>query len=104
MAKRNSLLILQEDLDVLSAEVLDLATLPPEAQSLALEETRKRIRRVRMDIRKVASEMSSDRPAVVTMADNLLEPVENSLSAHPVTTITAGFALGFILGLNWRKH
>ena len=105
MARRKSLQTLQEDLDVLSAEISDLAAAPPgEEPSQAPEELRKRISRVRADFRKVASEISSNKPTtVVAMADKIVDPVEDTLGERPIATIAAGLGLGFILGMMWRR-
>ncbi len=102
-SRTRNLQTLQQDLDVLSAEVADLRTAPPNDQSPALDEARKRIRRLRADLRKVASDIGSDRRAtVVSMTDSIVNPVEGSLSERPMATIALGFGLGFIFGLAWR--
>jgi ElaB/YqjD/DUF883 family membrane-anchored ribosome-binding protein len=89
----------------LSAEVADLRTAPPDDQSRALDEASKRIRRLRADLQRVASDIGSDRPGtVVNMADRLVEPVEESLSQRPMATIALGFGLGFIFGWSWRRE
>ena len=104
-ARRKNLQALQQDLDVLSAEVSDLAAAPPDNPSLVLEELRKRISRVRADLRKVASDIGSDSPpTVVAMADKIVDPVEDVLSDRPLTTIALGFGLGFLMGLVWRRQ
>ena len=105
MARRKNLQILQQDLDVLSAEVSDLAASPPDEEpSQALEELRKRVSRVRADFRKVASEISSNKPTtVVAVADKIVDPVEDTLGERPIATIALGFGLGFILGKMWRR-
>jgi ElaB/YqjD/DUF883 family membrane-anchored ribosome-binding protein len=96
---------LQQDLDALSAEVADSRTAPLDDQSPALDEGRKRIRRLRADLRKVASDIRSDRRAtVVSMADSIVNPVEDSLSERPMATTALGFGLGFIFGLTWRRE
>jgi ElaB/YqjD/DUF883 family membrane-anchored ribosome-binding protein len=101
---RRNLQTLQQDLDVLSAEVSDLVAIPPDDPSLALDGLRKRIRRVRADFQKMASGIGSDSPATAAdMADYVIEPVKDALSARPVATIALGFGLGFILGLAWRR-
>jgi ElaB/YqjD/DUF883 family membrane-anchored ribosome-binding protein len=103
--RRKTLRTLQEDLDVLSAEVSDLAAAPADGPSLALDEVRKRIRRVRADFQKLAADISSKSPAATTvaMADKIIDPVEDSLSQRPMATVAIGFGLGFILGLLWRR-
>ena len=104
MARRKNLQTLQEDLDVLSAEISDLAAAPPSEEPQAREELRKRISRVRADFRKVASELSSDKPTtVVAVADKIVEPVEDALGERPIATIALGLGLGFILGMMWRR-
>ena len=103
-AGRRNLQTLEQDLDILSAEVADLRTAPPDDQSPALDEVRKRIGRLRADLRRVASDIGRDRGAtVVGIADGLVDPVEESLSERPMATIALGFGLGFILGLAWRR-
>ena len=103
--RRKNLQTLQEDLDVLSADVSDLAAVPPGDPSLVLDEVRKRIRRVRADFQKVASDIGRDSPAtVVAIADKIIHPVEDSLSQRPIATIAIGFGLGFILGRAWRRE
>ena len=94
MARRKSLQTLQEDLDVLSAEISDLAAAPPgEEPSKAPEELRKRISRVRADFQKVAAEISSNKSTAVAIADKIVDPVEDTLSERPIATIALGFGL-----------
>ena len=51
----------------------------------------------------MASDIGSDSPATAAdMADHVIEPVEDALSARPVATIALGFGLGFILGWAWQ--
>ena len=101
---RKNLQTLQEELDVLSAEVSDLVTVPPDDPSLALDGLRKRISRIRADLRKLASDVGSVPPTVVAMADKIVDPVEDTLSERPLTTIALGFGLGFLMGLAWRRQ
>ena len=105
MVRRKNLQTLQDDLDVLLAEVSDLAAGPPDDPSLALDALRKRISRVRMDFQKVASDVGSRKPAtVVAMADKIVDPVEDALSERPIATIALGwFGLGFVLGMMWGR-
>jgi ElaB/YqjD/DUF883 family membrane-anchored ribosome-binding protein len=103
MVRRKNLQTLQQDLDVLSAEVSDLAASPPDDPSQALK-LRQRISRVRADFQKVASDLGSNSPAtVVAMADKIVDPVEDTLSERPIATIALGFGLGFILGMMWGR-
>ena len=101
---RKNLQTLQEELDVLSAEVSDLVTVPPDDPSLALDGLRKRISRLRADLRKLASDVGSVPPTVVAMADKIVEPVEDMLGERPIATIAIGLGLGFILGMMWRRR
>ena len=101
MVRRKNLLTLQQDLDVLSGELSDLAAGPPDDPSLGLNELRKRINRVRADVQKVTSENTSPSPALA-MADKIVDPVEDTLSERPIATIALGFGLGVLLGLVWR--
>ncbi|GLS28422.1 Membrane-anchored ribosome-binding protein, inhibits growth in stationary phase, ElaB/YqjD/DUF883 family [Mesorhizobium albiziae] len=104
-ARGRDLQTLQLDLDILSAEVADLRMAPPDDLSPALNEARKRIGRLRSDLRTVASDVGRDRTTtVVRMADRLIEPVEDSLGEHPMATIAIGFGAGFIFGLAWRRE
>jgi ElaB/YqjD/DUF883 family membrane-anchored ribosome-binding protein len=101
MVRRRILQTLQQDLDVLSAELSDLAADPPDDPSLALDELRERINRVREDVEKVTSESNSPSPALA-MADKIVDPIEDTLSERPVATIALGLGLGFLYGLVWR--
>jgi ElaB/YqjD/DUF883 family membrane-anchored ribosome-binding protein len=102
---RKNLQTLPEELDVLSAEVSDLVTIPPDDPSLALDGLRKRISRLGADLRKLASDVGSGSPrTVVVMADKIVDPVEDTLSERPLTTIALGFGLGFLMGLAWRRQ
>jgi ElaB/YqjD/DUF883 family membrane-anchored ribosome-binding protein len=104
-SRTRNLQTLQQDLDALSAEVADLLRAPLDDQSPALDKARKRIRRLRADLRKAASDIRNDRRAtVVRIANRLLDPVEDSLSERPMATIALGFGLGFIFGLGWRRE
>ena len=103
--RRKNLQTVQEDLDVLSAEVSDLAAAPPDDPSLVIDEVRKRIRHVRADFQRLASDIGRDSPAAaVAIADKIIDPVEDSLRQRPIATIAIGFGLGFILGLAWRRE
>ena len=102
MVRSKNLQTLQQDLDVLSAELSVLAAGPFDDPSLALNELRKRINRVRADVQKVTSESNSPSPALA-MADKIVEPVEDTLSQRPIATIALGFGLGFLLGLVWGR-
>ena len=102
VAIRRDLQVLQQDLAALSDEVAKLGTLP-DGQSI--KEARNRIGRVRADLEKVASALVSKGPGpIVEMADKAIEPVEDLLSEHPITTIALGFGLGFGLGFAWRRQ
>jgi ElaB/YqjD/DUF883 family membrane-anchored ribosome-binding protein len=100
---KGNLQTLQQDVDALSEEVSKQSIAPYGDQSL--DEVRRRIRRVRADFGKVASDIRerNSRAAVVQMADKVVDPVEDSLSERPIATIALGFALGFTLGLAWRR-
>ena len=100
MNRRKNRQALQQDLYVLSAEVSALAADPPDDPSLALNELRQRLSRLRVDVEKVASGIGSGKPAtVIAMADNIVDPVEDALSERPLATIALGLGLGFILGM-----
>jgi ElaB/YqjD/DUF883 family membrane-anchored ribosome-binding protein len=103
--RRKNFQTLQEDLYALSAEVSDLAASSPDNPSQALEEVRKRISRVRADFRKVASEISGNRPTtVVAVADKIVDPVEDTLGERPIATIALGLGAGFVLGKIWKRR
>jgi ElaB/YqjD/DUF883 family membrane-anchored ribosome-binding protein len=101
--KKANLQTLQQDVDALSEELSKQSIVPPGDQSL--DEVRRRVRRIRADFGKVASDLRerNSRAAVVQMADKIVDPVEDSLSERPIATIALGFALGFTLGLTWRR-
>jgi ElaB/YqjD/DUF883 family membrane-anchored ribosome-binding protein len=75
---------------------------PPDDPSLALNELRKRLNRVRADVQNVTSESNSPSPALA-MADKIVDPVEDALGERPIATIALGFGLGFLLGLVWGR-
>ena len=51
----------------------------------------------------MASALGSQSPGpIIEVADKVIEPVEDMLSEHPITTIALGFGLGFVLGFAWR--
>ena len=102
MVRRKNLRTLQQDLDLLSAELSDLVAGSPDDPSLALNELRKRINRVRVDVQQATSESHSP-SAAFAMADKIVDPVEDTLSERPIATIALGFGLGFLLGLVWRR-
>ena len=104
MIRRKNRQALQQDLYVLSAEVSALAADPPDDPSLALNELRQRVSRLRADFEKVASGIGSGKPAtVIAMADNIVDPVEDALSERPFATIALGLGLGFVLGMVWGR-
>ena len=100
VAIRRDLRVLEQDLAALSDEVAKLGNLPDEQ---SIKETSSRIRRVRADLEKMASALGSESPGpIIEVADKVIEPVEDMLSEHPITTIALGFGLGFVLGFAWR--
>jgi ElaB/YqjD/DUF883 family membrane-anchored ribosome-binding protein len=103
MAIRRNLQALKEDLDVLAVEAAHLAASPPDDANPALHELRQSLNRVRADFQHVIYQRGSPSSAFA-VADKIVEPVENSLSARPVATLAVGFGLGLLLGLMWRRE
>ena len=102
VAPRRNLRVLQEDLAALSDDVAKLGNSPDDQ---SIKEASNRIKRVRADLEKLASTLGSESPGpIVEIADTVIEPVEDLLGAHPITTIALGFGLGVVLGLVWRRQ
>jgi len=102
LAPRRDLWVLQEDLTALSDDVAKLGNTPDDQ---SIREARNRIKRVRTDLEKLALSLGSESPGpIVEMADTVIEPVEDLLGAHPITTIALGFGLGVVVGVVWRRH
>jgi ElaB/YqjD/DUF883 family membrane-anchored ribosome-binding protein len=104
VARRRDLQELEQDLDILLAEVSDLRSSPPDDQSPALFDARNRIARLRSELREVAFDAGRGRTTtIVKIADRIIDPVEDSLGEHPMATIALGFGAGFIFGLTRRR-
>jgi ElaB/YqjD/DUF883 family membrane-anchored ribosome-binding protein len=102
MAIGKDLQKLQQDLDVLSAEVAALVARPPDEATLVLHELRKRINSVRADFQEVKNESAGSSTAFA-MADKIVDPVENTLSERPIATLALGFGFGLVFGLVWGR-
>jgi ElaB/YqjD/DUF883 family membrane-anchored ribosome-binding protein len=92
---------LREDVAQLAAQVEPLVSATGDE---ALGEVKERIRRLRTNVEEAVSEAGErSRDAVLEVTDNLGEALEESLRAHPLTTIALAVGLGFLFGTAWRR-
>ena len=104
MARRKNLQTLQEDLDVLSAEVSDLPAAPPVRNRHGHW---KNSGSASVASGRISGKWRLKSPAINRPPSSpwrtKVDPVEDTLGERPIATIAAGLGLGFILGMMWRR-
>ena len=99
---------IRKDLQNLRDDVARLAeqvtTLLSATGDEALGEVRERIHRIRESMQEAVTDAGErGRDAVLDVTDNIGEALEQSLRAHPLTTIALAIGLGFLFGTAWRR-